>query len=69
MKVDVQGNVWATGPGGVYILAPDGTLLGMIETFDRTANCAFGEADGGTLYLAVNHDIARIRTLTKGLGF
>jgi gluconolactonase len=69
MKVDVEGNLWATGPGGVYVLAPDGTLLGMIETFDRTANCAFGEADGGTLYLAVNHDIARIRTLTKGLGF
>jgi gluconolactonase len=69
MKVDVEGNLWATGPGGVYILAPDGTLLGMIETFDRTANCAFGDSDGGTLYLAVNHNIARIRTLTKGLGF
>jgi gluconolactonase len=69
MKVDVQGNLWATGPGGVLIFAPDATPLGMIETGTNTANCAFGDADGGTLYVAVNHDIARIRTLTKGLGF
>jgi gluconolactonase len=68
MKVDVEGNLWATGPGGVLILAPDGTLLGVIETGTNTANCAFGD-DGGTLYIAANHDIARIKTLTKGLGF
>ncbi len=68
MKVDVEGNLWATGPGGVLIFAPDATLLGMIETGTNTANCAFGD-DGGTLYIAVNHDIARIRTSTKGHGF
>jgi gluconolactonase len=68
MKVDVEGNLWATGPGGVLILTPEGTLLGMIETGTNTANCAFGD-DGATLYIAANHDIARIRTLTKGLGF
>jgi gluconolactonase len=68
MKVDVEGNLWATGPGGVLIFTPDGTLLGVIETGTNTANCAFGD-DGSTLYVAANHDIARIRTLTKGLGF
>jgi gluconolactonase len=68
MKVDVEGNLWATGPGGLLIFAPDATLLGVIETGTNTANCAFGD-DGGTLYIAVNHDIARIRTSTKGHGF
>jgi gluconolactonase len=68
MKVDVEGNLWATGPGGLLIFAPDATLLGVIETGTNTANCAFGD-DGGTLYMAVNHDIARIRTSTKGHGF
>jgi gluconolactonase len=68
MKVDVEGNLWATGPGGVLILSPEGKLLGMIETGTNTANCAFGD-DGSTLYVAANHDIARIRTSTKGLGF
>jgi len=69
LKVDVQGNLWATGPGGVLIFAPDATLLGIIETGTNTANCAFGGDDGSVLYVAVNHDIVRIRTLTKGLGY
>jgi len=68
MKVDVEGNLWATGPGGMLILTSEGKLLGMIETGTNTANCCFGD-DGGTLYIAANHDIARIRTKTKGLGF
>ncbi len=68
LKIDVDGNLWATGPGGVLIFASDGSLLGVIETGTNTANCAFGD-DGSTLYIAANHDIARIRTLTKGLGF
>lgn len=68
LKIDVQGNVWATGPGGVHVIAPDGTHLGSILTNDRTSNCAFG-GDGSTLYLTVNHRIARIRTSTKGLGY
>src|SRR5262249_5494265 len=61
MKVDTQGNLWATGPGGVLILSPKGELLGLIETGTNTANCCFGD-DGSTLYIAANHDIARIRT-------
>jgi gluconolactonase len=68
MKVDVHGNVWATGPGGVLVFAPDGTLLGTLNTGCPTANCAFGD-DGATLYIAANDAIARVRTLTKGKGF
>jgi gluconolactonase len=68
MKVDVHGNVWATGPGGVLVFSPEGKHLGTINTGVPTANCAFGD-DGSTLYVAANHWLTRIRTTTKGKGF
>src|SRR5262249_28625320 len=68
LKVDIHGNLFATGPGGVQVFAADGTLLGTLDTGVPTANCAFGE-DGTVLYIAANDSIARIRTRTKGYGF
>jgi gluconolactonase len=68
MKVDRQGNLFATGPGGVLVFAPDATLLGLIETGVPTANCAFGD-DGSTLYVAADKSLCRIRLSTKGKGF
>jgi gluconolactonase len=68
LKVDARGNVWAAAPKGVYVFAPDGMLLGGIETGVATGNCAFGE-DGATLFVAANHAIGRIRTTTRGQGF
>jgi gluconolactonase len=68
MKVDIHGNLFATGPGGLHVFAPDGTLLGTLDTGVPTANCCFGD-DGSTLYVACNHDIGRIKTTTKGKGF
>jgi len=66
MKVDVKGNVFATGPGGVLIYAPDGTLLGRILTGVPTANVAFGE-DGATLFITANHRVLRLVTKTRGV--
>jgi gluconolactonase len=68
LKVDKHGNVWATIPGGVGIFAPEGKQLGLIATNDRTANCEFGE-DGSTLFICANHNVLKVRTKTKGLGF
>ena len=68
MKVDVEGNVWATGPGGVLVFSPEGIHLGTILTGQRTANCAFGD-DGSTLYITADMYLMRIRTSTKGNGF
>src|SRR5262249_14890624 len=48
MKVDAAGNVFATGPGGVLVFAPDGTHLGTFATGQATANCGWGE-DGSVL--------------------
>jgi gluconolactonase len=66
LKIDVQGNVFATGPGGVLVYAPDGTLLGRILTGVPTSNVAFGE-DGSTLFITANHRVLRMRTMTRGV--
>jgi gluconolactonase len=68
MKVDNAGNLWATGPGGVWIFSPKGEIVGNIDTGTNTANVCFGD-DGSTLYIAANHDVCRVKTLTKGKGF
>ena len=65
IKVDAQGNVFAAGPGGVHIFAPDGTRLGRIVTSAPTANLNWGE-DGHTLFIAADHRILRLRTSTSG---
>lgn len=65
LKVDRHGNLFATGPGGVLIIAPDGTHLGTINTGEPTANCAWGE-DGSVLYITANHFLLRVKTSTRG---
>lgn len=65
MKVDNNGNLFATGPGGVYVFDPDGTLLGRLDTGEKTGNCAWGD-DGTVLYICADHNICRMRTTTKG---
>jgi gluconolactonase len=73
MKIDKDGNLWATGPGGLHIFTPDGKHLGTInpntgDPGDPISNCAWGD-DGSTLYMTVNHAVARIKTNTKGAGW
>lgn len=68
LKVDKDGNLWATGPGGVYVMTPEGKLLGRISTGERTANCAWG-GDGSVLYVTADMYLCRIQTTTKGAGW
>lgn len=68
LSVDSQGNLWATGPGGVLVISPEGRHLGTIQTGQATANCAFGD-DGSTLYITADMDLMRIRVKSRGLGF
>jgi gluconolactonase len=68
LKVDKDGNLWATGPGGVLIFTPEGKHLGTIDTGVPTANVGFGD-DGSTLYITANHELLKVKTGTKGLGF
>lgn len=60
LKVDRQGNIFATGPGGVHIFTPQGERLGLIRTGEATANCAFDSA-GKTLYLTADMYLLRVK--------
>ena len=65
LKVDLQGNVFATGPGGVWVFSPDGTPLGKISPDEVPANVGWGE-DGRTLYMTARTGLYRIRVITEG---
>lgn len=67
LKVDRQGNVWATGPGGVWIISPAGKVLGKIVAPEVPANVGWGGADGKTLFLTARTGLYRIRTTVGGL--
>jgi gluconolactonase len=66
MAIDRQGNLFATGPGGVLVISPAGKHLGTILTGEATANCKFG-GDGRTLYVCADMYLARIATATTGI--
>lgn len=68
LKVDAQGNIFSTGPGGLLIIDKAGKLLGRIETGQATSNIAWGE-DGSTIFLTADMNILRIKTKTKGANF
>ena len=65
LKVDKDGNIFTTGPGGVYIVTAGGKLLARIHTGKRTSNCAWG-GDGSVLYMTVDDYLCRIKTKTSG---
>jgi gluconolactonase len=62
------GNLFAAGPGGVYVIAPDGTYLGSILTRAPTGNVAWGD-DGSSLFVTSSRNVYRLRLATKGAGF
>ena len=65
LKVDVQGNVFCTGPGGVWVCRADGTLLGRIVLPELPANLGWGE-DGSVLFLTARTSVYRLATKTRG---
>ena len=67
LKVDVEGHVYVSGPGGVWILSPDGRHLGTLRAPELPANFAWGDADGRTLYLTARTGLYRIRLGIPGV--
>jgi gluconolactonase len=67
MKVDVQGNVYCTGPGGIWVLDLEGQLLGTIVTPEQPANCAWGDEDWRSLYITACTSIYKIRVNIPGV--
>ncbi len=66
MKVDKEGNLFISAPGGVWILNSEGRLLGKIVTPERPANMAWGDEDGKTLYFTAHSSLYKIRVNTGG---
>ena len=69
IKVDQQGNVYVSGPGGLWILAPDGTHLGTIKAPRHPHNLAWGDDDGRTLYMTAGSTLYRMRLNIPGAGW
>ena len=66
MKVDVEGRVYCTGPGGTWVFAPDGTRLGIIRTPEVPANLAFGGPDLKTLFFTARTSVYTLRVKVPG---
>lgn len=67
MAVATDGTIFATGPGGVWVISPEGEHLGLIRTGKPVANVTFGDADRKTLYMTSYDRLTRIRTRKTGL--
>lgn len=65
MKIDVHGNLWATGPSAVFVFSPAGAHLGTIKPPEDPANCGWGD-DGRTLYITAETGLYRIKTSVMG---
>ncbi|HWA56157.1 MAG TPA: SMP-30/gluconolactonase/LRE family protein, partial [Gemmatimonadales bacterium] len=68
IKVDALGNVYAAGPRGVYVLSPEGKLLGLITPPEHVANMAWGGDDNQTLFMTASTGLYRIRMNVMGTG-
>ncbi len=67
MKVDVQGNIYSAGPGGVWIISPEGKALGTIVMPERVSNVAWGGADRKTLYITASSSVYRVHLEIPGV--
>ena len=67
MKIDVRGNIWDSGPGGIWIVSPGGKHLGTILTPERLSNLAWGDADAMGLYTTGGTMVTHIRTKIAGM--
>jgi gluconolactonase len=66
MKVDDKGNIFVTGPKGIWIWDANGNHLGTIVMPEQPANLAWGDAQYGTLYITATTSVYRLETKTHG---
>jgi gluconolactonase len=67
IRVDKKGNIYGAGPGGVWIISPEGKHIGTIKVPERVSNVAWGEKDGKTLYITASTSVYRIKTKVEGI--
>ncbi len=67
IRVDKKGNIYGSGPGGVWIISPEGKHLGTIKIPEIVSNVAWGDKDGKTLYITASTSLYRIRLSATGV--
>jgi gluconolactonase len=67
LKIDQAGNVYACGPGGIWIISPEGHHLGTVSLPEAPHNLAWGDEDGRTLYVTALTSVYRIRLQIPGM--
>jgi gluconolactonase len=65
--VDEQGNIYGSGPGGVWIISPEGKHIATIRVPERVSNVAWGDKDGKTLYITASTSLFRIKLKIPGV--
>ena len=66
MKLDERGNVWVTGPKGVWVYAPDGTHLGVVEVPENVGNLNWGGPDWTWLFIPASTSLYRLQCKVSG---
>jgi gluconolactonase len=66
MKVDVKGNLFVTGPQGIWVWDPDGNRIGTVIVPETPANLTWGDNDYQTLYITAATSVYKLRTKTRG---
>ena len=66
MKCDERGNIWVTGPGGVWVISPDGEHLGTVEVPEHTGNLNWGGPSWDVLYVPSSTSVYRFQTKVRG---
>jgi len=67
LKVDVEGRLYVCGPGGIWVISPDGERLGLLRLPEDPHNLAWGDDDGRTLYVTALTSVYRLRMATEGI--
>ena len=67
MKVDTEGNVYCTGPGGIHVTDPDGNLLGRLKIAEHCTNFAWGDEDWRSMYITTHESVYRTRVKIPGV--
>ena len=67
MKIDIHGNIWNSGPGGIWVISPEGKHLGTILLPERITNLAWGDDDAMTIYATGPSMVTRVRVNVEGL--
>ena len=67
LRVDIKGNIYGSGPGGVWIISPEGKHIGSIKVPERVSNVAWGDEDGRTLYITASTSLFRVKLKIPGV--